>query len=572
MRFTATRTPRTHLSMLCGAVAVLFVAAAARADRLTMKDGTVLEGTVIQQGDQYWVKTREGQRKIVAVKDVRLLQKGNGPFKPVTPARAPARPAPSTGKPRTGVSAPGAAPGKTTPSSPSAGAAAPVLDYASTERKANAVEQPLAAVTIWQAFIDSKPSRDELAKAKEQMAAWKKLAAGGAEKIKGKWVGGEERKKILEKAKTLNQEGWQLLKDNQTVTAVKKFEEAAVVYPNSFQANFFLGYVQMIQSKEDAAQKYFDQCLRLRPNSAETHANIGLIHLSKRRLPQAVVSMGRAAELADTKEIAQNLIFVVSKLPPAQQRSEKLKPAIDAAHLLAAKYGMSSSDGLVIVGLSEESAKAPSEDAAAAGMSSGTGFIITADGLVLTNKHVVAGGKTFLVMMNDNTQKSAEVVVMDEEEDLALIRVKLDAGQTLPVVRLSPDDNPADGAECTVMGFPLLDRLGAAIKITRGIVSSSTAGSTAAADVLIDAKVNPGNSGGPILDRYGNVMAIISMKSRASATEESYGMGISAGRVRKFLEKNSVKVSNGAEGKVNLSAQDIAARVKPATVCILATH
>jgi S1-C subfamily serine protease len=122
------------------------------------------------------------------------------------------------------------------------------------------------------------------------------------------------------------------------------------------------------------------------------------------------------------------------------------------------------------------------------------------------------------------------------------------------------------------MGYPLIDRLGAAIKITRGIVSSSTAGSTGAADVLIDAKVNPGNSGGPILDRHGNVMAIISMKSLATATEESYGLGISAGRIRRFLAKNNVKVEAGAEGATTLSAQDIAAKVKPAAVCILATH
>ena len=71
------------------------------------------------------------------------------------------------------------------------------------------------------------------------------------------------------------------------------------------------------------------------------------------------------------------------------------------------------------------------------------------------------------------------------------------------------------------MGYPLLDRLGAAIKVTRGIVSSGAAGATRRSlvgpDVIFDAKVNPGNSGGPILDRHGNVMAIVSMKTIASA-------------------------------------------------------
>jgi S1-C subfamily serine protease len=234
------------------------------------------------------------------------------------------------------------------------------------------------------------------------------------------------------------------------------------------------------------------------------------------------------------------------------------------------------------LGSGDEKKGPPGGDGVAAGMSSGTGFVISADGLILTNRHVVDGGKALMVIMPDASstsgggatpaQKSAEVVVIDDEQDLALIRVKLDPGTKLPFVRLSGADNPADGAECTVMGYPLLDRLGAAIKITRGIVSSSAAGSAGAADVLIDAKVNPGNSGGPILDRYGNVMAIVSMKSLATATEESYGMGISAGRIRKFLEKNAVKVDAGADGADVLSAQDIAAKVKPAAVCILATH
>jgi S1-C subfamily serine protease len=560
---------RTPFALAMTAV-LLLAAAIVRADRVTLYDGTVLDGTVIKQGDNYWVKTPDGKRKVIPVTDVKSLEKGSVPSLPTAPA-----------SPKPGAAAP--APKTETADGASAPAMNGKLDYASTERKASTVDAPLAAVTLWQAFIDSKPSKQELAAAQAEMAKWKKLAESGAEKIKGKWVGGEERKQIVEKAKVLNKEGFQLLKTDQTVQAVKKFEEAAALYPNSFQANFFLGYIQMLQKKEEQAQKYFDQCLRLRPNSAETYSNIGLIHLSKKRLPQAVQAMGKAAELGDTKEIAQNLVSAVSYLPPAQRRSEKLQPAIETARLLGAKYGLSGPAGFVIVGLgSGDDKKGPpgGADGAVAGMSSGTGFVIAPDGLILTNRHVVDGGKALLVMLNDGTaaggaattQKSAEVVVIDDEQDLALIRVKLDAGKKLPFVHLSTGDNPADGAECTVMGFPLLDRLGVGIKITRGIVSSSNAGSGGAADVLIDAKVNPGNSGGPILDRYGNVMAIVSMKSLATATEESYGMGISAGRIRKFLEKNSVAVEAGADGSASLSAQDIAARVKPAAVCILATH
>ena len=90
-------------------------------------------------------------------------------------------------------------------------------------------------------------------------------------------------------------------------------------------------------------------------------------------------------------------------------------------------------------------------------------------------------------------------------------------------------------------------------------------------DVIFDAKVNPGNSGGPILDRHGNVMAIVSMKTIASALEDTYGLGISAGHIRKFLDKNKIKSDAARDEGASLSAEEIAAKVKPAAVCILAT-
>jgi serine protease Do len=91
-------------------------------------------------------------------------------------------------------------------------------------------------------------------------------------------------------------------------------------------------------------------------------------------------------------------------------------------------------------------------------------------------------------------------------------------------------------------------------------------------DVMVDAKVNPGNSGGPIVDKNGNIMAIVCMKSLSSETEDSYGMGISAGRIRRFLGKNNVTIANGEVAKVGLSVEDIATKIEPATVLILATR
>jgi serine protease Do len=159
-----------------------------------------------------------------------------------------------------------------------------------------------------------------------------------------------------------------------------------------------------------------------------------------------------------------------------------------------------------------------------------------------------------------------EIIAIDEEQDLALVHVKV--AEKTPFVHLAKSDNPGDGAECTVMGFPLIDSMGSSIKITRGIVSSGSANEKGA-DVVTDAKVNPGNSGGPMLNRFGDVMGVVTMKSANSTFQDSYGMAISAGKVRKFLAKNNVKVEPGAGTGAGLNAEEIAAQVKPATVCLI---
>ena len=350
------------------------------------------------------------------------------------------------------------------------------------------------------------------------MAKWKELADGNAEKIKGKWVGGAERQAILEKAESLGKEADALLKANQTLQAIKKLEEAAIVYPNSFETNFTLGYLAMVQHNDDKAIEWFTAALRVQPKSPEAMANLGVVQLSKKQYERGIVNIRKALDIQDRKEIVYNLLTAVSSVPPAVQKNKDVKEAAEAARLLASKYEITGpGKDYIIVPLRPQTAKGggpggKGNDSPTA-MWSGTGFVISDDGLILTNRHVVEGGKTLMVVMPDRTQKSAEVVVIDDEQDLALVRIKPDA--KLPFVKLATADAPADGAECTVIGYPLIDRLGAAVKITRGIVSSGSSGrKLSGPDVMVDAKVNPGNSGGPILDKHGNVMAIVSMKTR----------------------------------------------------------
>jgi S1-C subfamily serine protease len=353
---------------------------------------------------------------------------------------------------------------------------------------------------------------------------------------------------------------------------MRKMEESLRLYPNSFRTNFALGYLNVMGDKNDVALRYLEAALRLNPKSPETLNNIGVAHMRMRHHVDSIGYLQKAAEYGDSAPLVQNLVNGLASIPDVARNTPKLRPAVETAQLLASKYGIAGPTGTVtIVGLAPGAEKQSAEEESNRyAVSSGTGFIIQDDGLIVTNRHVVKGAKTVVVSINGERPKSAEIVVIDDEQDLALVKIKT-VKSKLPVVRLAKADAPNDGAECTVLGYPLIDRLGAAIKVTRGIVSSGSAREEGA-DIVTDAKVNPGNSGGPMLDRFGNVMGVVTMKSANSTFEDSYGLAISAGKVRKFLAKNNVTVLPGELAAAGLSAEEIAAKVKPATVCIICTE
>jgi hypothetical protein len=277
-----------------GAVVVLAFCAVARADYVELTDGSVLEGTVLKTGDGYWVKDKDGETRKIAASDVKSTGKGSKGAAKASPAKpqaavsakpkttAEAKPAaaktPAAAKAPAATKAPSTEPSDdASTSSGTVVKSGRVTDYGTAERRANMVEVPMAAVAIWQEFIDSEPKEADLAKGKEQLAKWQKLADGGAEKIKGKWVGGDDRKAIVAKAQKLYQEGAALMKGSQTLQAVEKFKEAVAIYPNNFQAQFEIAYILLIQHNAKEAAKYLEAAQKIRPNSPEVMANLALI-------------------------------------------------------------------------------------------------------------------------------------------------------------------------------------------------------------------------------------------------------------------------------------------------------
>ncbi|WP_295803701.1 S1C family serine protease [uncultured Corynebacterium sp.] len=169
------------------------------------------------------------------------------------------------------------------------------------------------------------------------------------------------------------------------------------------------------------------------------------------------------------------------------------------------------------------------------GGAEGSGSIISPDGYVLTNHHVVAGadeGGRLEVTMNDGSHHTATFVASDATTDVAVI--KIDDAKDLPFLQFGDSDSAAVGQEVVAVGSPL----GLNATVTSGIVSaknrpvraSQEGGESSLIDAIqTDAAVNPGNSGGPLVDMEGNIIGMNSMIASLSGGTGSEGGSIGLG-------------------------------------------
>lgn len=196
---------------------------------------------------------------------------------------------------------------------------------------------------------------------------------------------------------------------------------------------------------------------------------------------------------------------------------------------------------------------------------SGSGFVVHPEGIIVTCAHVVRGATKLSAKIGDRDY-DATLIGADYDQDIAVLRVR---GKDLPHVTFADSDNVRLADEVRALGFPLTEVLGKSIKVIRGEVSG-IGGANNSTALQIDASLNPGNSGGPIIDSSGRVVGVASSLLSGARLSE-VGFAIPANVAVSFVESLHVPVALSDETNPQ-SPADIVAQVSPACVLIEATY
>ena len=189
-------------------------------------------------------------------------------------------------------------------------------------------------------------------------------------------------------------------------------------------------------------------------------------------------------------------------------------------------------------------------------VANGTGFYISDDGHVVTNQHVIDGCNETQVHSNGQ-MAAATIVAQDKINDLALLKTEL---KTNSVFSLA-SENPYLLQDIIAAGFPFGESISSTIKVTKGVVSSLSGLGDNSGQIQIDAALQPGNSGGPIIDENGNVVGVAVAKLDLEKSIESFGVvpenvnfGIKLSSLKTFLEDNNVNYVTGFQRPIKNSA------------------
>lgn len=218
-----------------------------------------------------------------------------------------------------------------------------------------------------------------------------------------------------------------------------------------------------------------------------------------------------------------------------------------------------------------ESEARPAAPATAApkGGASGTGFFVSRDGTLLTNAHVVEDCTTIHATPDGGKPLPARLIASDAANDLALLKVE---HQPAGVAGLRIGARL--GEPVAAFGFPLSNVLASTGNFTLGNITALAGIGDDSRHIQVSTPVQPGNSGGPLVDHHGNLVGVVTYKLNAIKTAAASGdipqnvnFAVKASIVASFLETNRVAFETGAPGAA-VAPADLAERARAVSVFV----
>ena len=454
---------------------------------------------------------------------------------------------------------------------------------ARAQREAGRCRSAQDALRIYKIFAESPESTDaERAAVAAKIAELEPLAAQNLFRVGGKWLTEAEAEQIRKQATELMRQGLEVLKLGQEDTFRKKFADAAALEPEEIRADFTLAILYSSSNRNKnttRAVQYYQACLKRDPTNLAVLNNLALMYLKTGEFNGALQMWKQAMALTPDQRICHNIGKLVkasayqtvtiskgvldqlTELYLSNIGDGKLKPTDPARgwlHLLV-------EDANLDLDLDKTTQRAdgvppPSNDGPVVG--GGTGFAIDANHIV-TNAHVVDGGTSFEIQLGNtsrtNTYK-ATVVAVSQKPDLAILRVETQFSNPVTI-----DPTPCRrGSDIMVLGYPEMFELGASLKATRGVISGLP---SPALDnlYLYDAVTNGGNSGGPVCDAKGNVVAVHCIGVN---TASRYGGGIPTAELMPFIQKSLPGFRAKPPASATIDWPGVDQNVSPATVLV----
>jgi S1-C subfamily serine protease len=284
----------------------------------------------------------------------------------------------------------------------------------------------------------------------------------------------------------------------------------------------------------------------------------------------------KAVKIEDNQRLAENFVNILVVAPQGMKtNNRRIKPIIEEAVLIAQKYGIPATGNGKFhyllpkpPGQDKTGPEGETDEGPAGIVGNGSGFLVSADGYLITNRHVAEGkNRMFRVRFDDGTEKAADVIAIDTEFDIALMKIKTD--KPLAYLKIASADLPNPGSKCMVLGYPVGHVLNYVMQVTSGEITS-----TALDDeyqVTLTANTTRGNSGGPIVDRDCNVIGVLS--AGIEVYNATYVKALSAGQIRGFLtrckDKYPTTIEPGTATETPFDGEKLALQARKATLLVL---